>query len=75
MYYKSLNENVTDAKTPDLFLLFPVCNTFVGEVVTLSPTVSETFLRKINCVRTGAIAHTERPVEGGSGHCTIIGLT
>jgi hypothetical protein len=40
MYYKSVNENVTDAKTPDLLLLFPVCNTFVGEVVTLPPTVS-----------------------------------
>jgi hypothetical protein len=39
MYYNIVNKNVTGAKTPDLLSLFPVCNTLVGEVVILSPTV------------------------------------
>jgi hypothetical protein len=40
MYYKGVNENVTDAKTPDLLLLFPgtqhfcreSCNTFANSI-------------------------------------------
>lgn len=36
----NVNENVTDAKTLDFLLLFPVPKIFVGEVVTLSQIVS-----------------------------------